>query len=58
MTMAWPRIWVSSTKKGKDRKGKPPKNNTKYKNELAQKEALQVGRLNMCQQKKNNKQSL
>ncbi len=56
--MAWPRIWVSSTKKGKDRKGKPPKNNTKYKNELAQKEALQVGRLNMCQQKKNNKQSL
>lgn len=53
MTLAWPRIWVSSTKEEKRHEGKTPK---KYKNELAQKEALQVGRPSVCRQKKNNKQ--
>jgi hypothetical protein len=55
MTLAWPRIWVSSTKEGKRHEGKTPKKQQKYENELAQKEALQVGRLSMCRQKKNNK---
>jgi hypothetical protein len=38
-------------------KGKPPKNNKKYENELTQKEALQVGYPSACRQKKNNKQN-
>jgi hypothetical protein len=57
MTLACQGYGCHQPRKGKDKKGKPPKNNKKYENELAQKEALQVGCLSVCQQKKNNKQN-